>query len=100
MHLITPLLCIISFMFFEPSKPQKFIISLTGIIPMMLYSFYYIPNILLHLENGQPSKTYDWYGFLQGGLNTAWFVLPFLYLITWIFAIALWALNKKLSVKK
>ena len=100
MHLITPLLCIISFVFFEPSKPQKFIISLTGIIPMMLYSFYYIPNILLHLENGQPSKTYDWYGFLQGSLNTAWFVLPFLYLITWIFAIALWALNKKLSVKK
>ncbi|MBR6340282.1 MAG: hypothetical protein IKR64_00130 [Treponema sp.] len=100
MHLITPLFCIISFIFFEEYRPQKFLLSLAGIIPMMLYSFYYIPNILFHLENGQVPKSRDWYGFLQGGLNTVWFVLPLLYLITWIFAIGLWALNKKVSVKK
>ena len=97
MHLITPVLCIISFIFFEPAEAQKFSISFTGIIPMLLYSFYYTPNIILHLENGKPSKTYDWYGFLQGGLHTIWFVIPFLYVVTWIFSFLLWRLNRKLA---
>ena len=43
MHLITPLLCIISFIFFEPAK-LSFVESFTGICPMILYAFYYIPN--------------------------------------------------------
>ena len=96
MHLITPLLCIISFIFFEPAK-LSFKESLLGIGPMLLYSLYYIPNILLHLENGMVSTNYDWYGFLFAGLSTIWFVIPMLILITWIFAISLWSLNKNCS---
>lgn len=94
MHLITPLLCIISFIFFEPAK-LSFVESFTGICPMILYAFYYIPNILLHLDNGKVSTNYDWYGFLFAGLNTIWFVIPIILLITWIFALCLWVLNKK-----
>ena len=66
---------------------------------MVLYGFYYIPNVLLHLENGKPTHAYDWYGFLDGGMNTIWFVVPVVLLITWIFSVALWALNKKFAGK-
>lgn len=94
MHLITPLLCIISFIIFEPAQ-LSFIESFTGTCPMILYAIYYIPNILLHLDNGKVSTNYDWYGFLFAGLNTIWFVIPLILLITWIFAICLWFVNKK-----
>ena len=97
MHLITPLLCIISFIFFEVAEPQKLVMSFTGIIPMMLYSFFYTPNVLLHLDNGKVDRTYDWYNFLAGGAQTVWIVVPILYCITWIFALGLWALNRKLA---
>lgn len=97
MHLITPLLCIISFIFFEPSEPAKITITIPGILPMLLYSFFYTPNILIHLDNGKVNPDYDWYHFLAGGLNTIWFVIPLLYVITWIFSLGLWAANKKLA---
>ncbi len=97
MHLITPLLCIISFIFFEVAEPQKLVMCFTGIIPMMLYSFFYTPNVLLHLDNGKVDRTYDWYNFLAGGAQTVWIVVPILYCITWIFALGLWALNRKLA---
>ena len=97
MHLITPLLCIISFIFFEAAEPQKLIMSVPGIIPMLLYSFFYTPNVLLHLDNGKVVRAYDWYNFLAGGAQTVWIVVPVLYLITWIFALGLWALNRKLA---
>lgn len=97
MHLITPLLCIISFIFFEVAEPQKLIMSVPGIIPMLLYSFFYTPNVLFHLDNGKVVRAYDWYNFLAGGAQTVWIVVPVLYLITWIFALGLWALNRKLA---
>ena len=97
MHLITPLLCIISFIFFEAAEPQKLIMSVPGIIPMLLYSFFYTPNVLLHLDNGKVVRAYDWYNFLAGGAQTVWIVVPVLYLITWSFALGLWALNRKLA---
>ncbi|MCR4631593.1 MAG: hypothetical protein K5786_08160 [Treponema sp.] len=98
MHLLTPLLCIITFAFFEPAK-LSFAESLIGTCPMILYSIYYIPNILIHLENGKVLPEYDWYGFLFAGLNTIWFVIPLILLITWIFSICLWFVNKKCSDK-
>ena len=97
MHLITPLLCIISFIFFEAAEAKKLSVTIPGILPMLLYSFYYTSNILLHLDKGKVNPAYDWYHFLAGGLNTIWFVIPLLYLVTWIFAFALWALNKKFA---
>ncbi len=96
MHFLTPLLCIITFVFFEPVD-FSFAKSTSGIIPMVLYAFYYIPNIIIHLEDGKTSHTYDWYGFLDAGFGTIWFVMPLLLLVTWIFAIVLWFANKKLS---
>jgi len=96
MHFFTPLLCIISFIFFEPTE-ITFTQSISGIIPMVLYALFYIPNILLHLDNGKVNPSYDWYGFLFAGLNTIYFVIPLLLIITWIFSFCLWAFNRKLA---
>ena len=96
MHLLTPLLCIISFIFFEKAN-ISFVKTFYGIVPMILYAFYYIPNILLHLENGKVLPKYDWYGFLFAGLQTIWIVIPIILLLTWGFSLGLWTLNKKLA---
>ena len=96
MHLIVPLLCIISFVFFEPCK-LSFKLTLTAVIPMLLYSIYYGGNILLHLQDGKTSPKYDWYGFLVGGMKTFPFVVVGIALITWVFALTLWFANKECS---
>ena len=101
LHFVIPVLCIVSFIFFErPTVKISFPLTLTGIIPMFVYSVYYTANILIHLGNGQPLSKYDWYGFLGGKLSNIWFVMPAIYLLTWIFSIVLWLCNKKINLKK
>lgn len=97
MHLITPLLCIISFIFFESSEKLPFKFSFAGVIPMVLYAAFYTPNVLLHLNNGKVDPAYDWYGFLAFGLNTIWIVLPLLAFIAWLLSLGLWVMNRKFS---
>ena len=36
----------------------------------MIYAIYYITNILIHIENKMVSLDYDWYYFVQAGINT------------------------------
>ena len=100
LHFVIPVLCIVSFIFFErPDVKIRFPLTLYGIIPMVIYSFYYSINILLHLGNGEPLSKYDWYGFLGGKLSNIWFVMPAIYLLTWVFSIVLWLCNKKANQK-
>lgn len=99
MHFVTPMLCIISFIFFEPVEKTPLKLSFAGIIPMALYAAAYTPNVLLHLDNGKPNPAYDWYGFLAFGLNTIWIVIPLLVFIAWLLSLGLWGLNKKIASK-
>ena len=99
MHLLTPLLCIISFIFFEPAEKTPFKTSFIGAVPAALYAAFYTPNVLLHLDNGKPDPVYDWYHFLAFGLNTIWIVIPLLLLISWCLALGIWASNKKIASK-
>ena len=99
MHFLTPLLCIISFIFFEPAEKTSFKLSFAGVIPAALYASFYTPNVLLHLKNGKPDPVYDWYGFLAFGLNTIWIVIPLLLVIAWLLSLCLWGCNKKISSK-
>ena len=99
-HFIIQVLCIISFCFFESSEKIRFPQTLMGIIPMFLYSIYYSLNILLHMQNGQIDFKYDWYGFLGGKLSNIWFVMPTIYIMTWLFSLLLWFGNKKIASRK
>ena len=95
-HLTIPLLCVIDYIFFEPgAKSLTLKQSVSGIIPMMVYAVFYTINIIIHLGNGEPLKTYDWYGFLGGKLTNAFIAIPAMLLITWGISLAIWGANKK-----
>ena len=93
-HLIIPVLSIINFMFFEKTdKLKSFKNSFYGIVPAILYSIYYITNILIHMENGKVSTIYDWYWFVQNGVWTAVIVVPIIFALTYIISLLLWKIN-------
>ncbi len=95
-HLTIPLLCIITYIFFEPGAATLTLKqSVTGIIPMVLYAIFYTINIITHLGNGHPLKDYDWYGFLGGKLSNAFISIPAMLLITWCISLGLWGLNRR-----
>ena len=99
-HLIIPVLSIITFIFFEKNNKLKIKDSLYGIIPMLLYSIYYITNALIHMENGKVSPKYDWYWFVQNGFWTIIIVFPLMLLITYLISLLLWKLNKEKKDEK
>ena len=93
-HLIIPVLSIINFILFERTNRIKFKYSFFGVIPALVYGFFYLINILIHMENGKVSTIYDWYWFVQDGVWTAIIVVPLILLITYIISLILWRLNK------
>ena len=95
-HLLVPLLSIISYVFFEHHN-NKFRYALYGLIPMFIYSIYYTLNIILHLNSGGLTVTYDFYGFLKGNISNVVYVLPIMYMFTYFISLVLVMLNKKLS---
>ena len=94
LHLLNPVLGIVTFLCFERSNRIAFRHTITGIIPMLLYAVYYVGEAVIHSENGLVAKGYDWYGFLAAGVRSAVVVLPILILITWGISVALWNLNR------
>ena len=92
-HLLVPLLGVISFCFFEKSAvitvPQVFL----GLIPYGLYSVGYSINALTHIENGQVSEKYDWYRFLEKGVNKAAFAIIIMAVSSTAVCFGLWLLN-------
>lgn len=93
-HLIIPVLSMINFIMFERTNKLKFKTTFLGLIPMVLYSIFYLTNILIHMENGKVAFEYDWYWFVQNGVWTAIIVVPVIVLITYVISLILWRLNK------
>ncbi|MBQ3297811.1 MAG: hypothetical protein IJG97_03295 [Bacilli bacterium] len=94
-HLVTPVLSMITFMFFEKTDKLSSKDTFYGIIPMLLYAIYYVINIIIHVENGKVSSIYDWYWFVQNGAWTIIVVLPIIILITYLISFILWKVNKE-----
>ena len=83
-HLIIPVLCIFNFTFLERTNKidKKYI--LYGLLPTILYSLFYLVNILLHVENSKVSTEYDWYWFVQNGLWMAVIIIPVMLIFTYL----------------
>ena len=65
MHFSGPIIAFVSFCFFETAEPLDMKISLTGIIPTVLYGAWYCTEVVfITAENG---GWIDFYGFNQGG---------------------------------
>ena len=93
-HLIIPVVSIINFIVFEKTDKLIFKYSFLGVVPQLIYSLYYITNVLIHMENGKVSTIYDWYWFVQNGVWTAVIVVPMMFGITYIISLIIWRLNR------
>ena len=94
LHLLNPILSIIVFLFYEKTSKISFKYTFTGIIPMLLYTIYYVTETLTHTQNGVISEGYDWYGFLVFGIKSIFIVIPILVSITYLISYLLWKINK------
>ena len=52
-HFLTPVIFCLSFIAFEKRRDIKFVETLFGMIPMVLYAIYYTINVLTHLKDGK-----------------------------------------------
>lgn len=98
-HGLIPLLSVITFIFFEKSNNLKIKDTIFGMIPTMIYAIYYITNILIHIENKMVSLDYDWYYFVQAGINTFIKMIVIIIGFSYIICLGLWFLNKEKNVK-
>lgn len=94
LHLVNPVLGIVTFLCFEKSFRIAFRHTFTAIIPLVLYAVYYVIVTLSHTVNGVVAKGYDWYGFFFLGVKSAYIVLPVIIVISWLISFALWKLNR------
>ena len=93
-HLVVPILAFISYVKYEKND-LDFKYSFVAIISMIIYSIFYTTNILMHLDNGNVVKEYDWYGFVLGGISSIGFVIIIILVITYLISYLIYKLNKK-----
>lgn len=94
LHLLNPILSIITFVGFEKRADLSFYHTFIGIVPMLLYAVFYVTATVTHAPNGVIEYGYDWYGFFIGGLKSGFIVVPIIIVITYIFSLVLWKLNR------
>ena len=95
-HLVLPVLGIVGFVLFELGKPISLKETLLGVLPTFIYGIFYCGNILIN-GLGEGRATNDWYGFAMWGIEYMPVVLAVMLLATWLFAIALRALNRRFA---
>lgn len=76
LHLVNPILAIIVFLRYERTPRLAFRHTFTGIIPMLIYTVYYVAEAIRHSKNGVISPGYDWYGFFFNGVQSAIVMVP------------------------
>ncbi len=94
LHLINPLASAAVFLRYERSSGIPFRLTPAGIIPTVLYAFYYVAVTLQHTAGGKVAEGYDWYGFLAFGVNLWWIAAAVILLIAYGITLALWKLNR------
>lgn len=96
-HFLTPVLSIITFLFFEGTNKIRFRYTFVGVVPMILYAIFYVWNVISHAENGTINIMYDWYGFFAGGTSNIICVVPIMIGSTYLISYLLWYFNRKLE---
>ena len=93
-HLFVTVFSIISFILYEKNNKLKLVNTFYGLIPVVLYTLFYLFNVLIHIENGIVSTKYDFYWFVQKGMWTSIIVIPLMLIIAYCISFILWKLNK------
>lgn len=95
-HLFVPVLALVSFIGFE-QYDSKYRQAGLGLIPMTVYSIYYLTNIVTHIDQGQVSYQYDFYGFLKGDIHNIYYVIPVMFVGAYAISLLIMFINKKIS---
>ncbi len=100
-HIVNPLLSIIAFVSLVNTQKIKLVETLYALIPMFLYSIFYMSTALTHInpQTGRPYPEYDWYGFCQFGMQFIPLVLVVMYGGSFLFAWLLWLGNRKIKTQ-
>ena len=93
-HLVVPLTSLVSFALFEGTEVIGFRDCLWGIAPVFLYSVFYAGRILANLDGGKVVPSYDFYGFLKGGVQFLPLVLIIMYSFSYVLAVSSMGLNR------
>ncbi len=93
-HLIIPVTGIVSFVFLEKQNDQPFSVSLTGLVPLLIYAVYYVGNILIHFHD-KDLTLYDWYGFLRFGNEYMIVAIVVMVCVTYLFSFLLYRWNQE-----
>ena len=92
-HLLVPILGGISFCFFETgaeiSLPEVFL----GLVPFGLYGVFYAIVALSHIKDGKVPREYDWYGYLDRGIDKAPIAMLIMTAAATAVCFGLWYLN-------
>lgn len=99
-HLIIPVVSIFNLILFEKTDKLKLKYTFFALIPTVLYQVFYLINILIHMENGTVSPTYDWYLLVQNGVWMGIWIGPLVLLVTYLISLSLWKFNKKKTIKE
>ena len=97
-HFIIPVLAMLGYIFLD-KYDSNYKQCLYCLIPMVVYSIYYVPNVLLHLDNGRSILQYDFYGFFHGNPNSIFVFYPLMLSVVYVIAVVLYTLNKKILKK-
>ena len=94
MHLVNPVLGLVTFIFFEKAKEFKFKHTLFGLIPTALYSVLYITMVFV-------GHWPDFYYFTFGGyMWLAPISAIVMYLLTFVYGLLIWLAQKKWANRK
>lgn len=99
MHLIIPVVSIISFIFVEPKVELKFKWNFFSAIPSGTYGIIYISCLIAFNDYGN-IEGWDWYAFGSLGLGIGFVMLIGLNIVALASSIALYALYRKVRKKE
>lgn len=89
LHLICPLVCILSFLFFESRERLDLWVTFPALVPILLYSAVYLVMVVVVGEDRGGWK--DFYGFNRGG---KWYLaLPLMLGTAYLIALGQWTLS-------
>lgn len=94
-HLVSPILGLVSLILFEYEEKFSWKISFLSLIPMGLYSIFYITNVYTHLNNGQVDPVYDFYYFAANGVFMTVVIIIMMYAVTFGSAFLVYFLREK-----
>ena len=98
-HLISPVLGLVSLILFEKESKFSWKVSLLSLIPMGLYSIFYITNVYTHLNHGEVDPKYDFYYFAANGVGITIVIIIMMFLVTFGSAFLIYFLREKFGSK-